>query len=147
MNSILSIQRFFSRQPAETRAKLPSQKPADWRRMLAAVPERNRAAETKWLDDNALQLTVHKRKPAFLLPPLSWVFRPRLHRSYILDRLGASVLKMCDGRQSVEAIIDRFAQNHNLTFHEARVAVTGYLQGLVKRGAVVMLMENSEAEL
>jgi len=53
---------------------------------------------------------------------------------------------LCDGERTVEAIIDAFAAEHRLTFHEARVAVGGYLRSLMARGALAMVMAQEERE-
>jgi hypothetical protein len=51
---------------------------------------------------------------------------------------------LCDGKATVESIIDEFAARHRLSFHESRVAVTGYLKTLIRRG--VLAIELSEED-
>jgi len=55
-----------------------------------------------------------------------------------LDRLGSWVWKLCDGNRNVEQLVDDFAAAEGLSFHEARVAVTGYLKTLIQRGALAV---------
>jgi hypothetical protein len=62
----------------------------------------------------------------------------RPERRLTLDRLGTEVWRLCDGDRTVEEIVDTFSRNHDLTFHEARAAVTGYLTTLIQRGALAI---------
>jgi len=112
---------------------------ATWERMLRAVPVPNVAAGVQRISEDELKITVKRRKPAFLIPPLSWFIRPRLQRTIVLDGLGAEVWDLCDGKRTVEDVTDDFARRHRLTFHEARLAVTEYLKRLVQRGALAIV--------
>jgi hypothetical protein len=47
---------------------------------------------------------------------------------------------LCDGSKSIETIIDEFAEQYSLTFHESRVLITGFIKMLVQRGALAMEM-------
>lgn len=116
-----------------------------WRSMLEARPVRNAAAAAAEEGDGAVSVTVKRRKPAALLPPLSWLIRPKLTRTFRLDKLGTLVWRLCDGERTVEDVVDAFAERLGLTFHEARVAVTAYLSTLVQRGAMAMAMKDEEA--
>ena len=111
-----------------------------WGRMLAAVPCRNRAAAVERLEGGRLRLSVRRQPPRYLVPPLSWVIRPRFIRHYELDAMGAALWEACDDRRNVEALVDEFAARHRLSFHEARVAVSEYLHVLVARGAVAVAL-------
>jgi hypothetical protein len=57
----------------------------------------------------------------------------------ILDRVGTRLWKMCDGKKTVEQLVDFFAAQYELSFHEARAAVSGHLKALVQRGALAMV--------
>jgi hypothetical protein len=46
---------------------------------------------------------------------------------------------MCDGKRTVEQMVDFFAAKYELSFHEARTAVSGHLKALVQRGALAMV--------
>jgi hypothetical protein len=113
-----------------------------WAAMLRAMPVRNAAAQAEERADGTVRVTVRKKRPAFLKPPLSWAIRPRPTVSYELDRIGARVWRLCDGQRTVEAVVDDFAASQRLSFHEARVAVSGYIGHLVQRAAVVLVMES-----
>ncbi len=89
----------------------------------------------------ALEITVEMNRPWYLLfPPLSWIVRVGSTRTLGLDRLGARVWDLCDGKRTVEEIVDEFAELYDLSFHEARTSVTMYLKMLVQRGALAIVM-------
>jgi hypothetical protein len=109
-----------------------------WERMLTARPMPNTAARVEELADESVALYIAKAPSRLTRPPLSWVLQPRRERRVALDRLGAKVWRLCDGKRTVEAVVDAFAERYRLTFHEARTAVTGYLRALIQRGVVAI---------
>lgn len=109
-----------------------------WRRMLEATPVRNAAAEVEMQADGTARVGVALRRPWWLVLPVSWIVRPAARHNVQLDALGTQVWLWCDGRRTVEDVVDAFAARYALTFHEARIAVTGYLKLLVQRGIVAM---------
>ncbi|MDA0840367.1 MAG: PqqD family protein [Planctomycetota bacterium] len=113
-----------------------------WREMLKARAIQNAAAEIELENDGSIILVVKNKRPSFFFPPLSWLIRPADEQRVSLDRLGSEVWRLCDG-QTVERVIDRFAEEHGLSFHEARVAVTGYLKSLVERGALAIVVTDA----
>lgn len=108
--------------------------------MLAARPIPNLAATERRDGAGGLRLVVPRRRPRYLVPPLSWLVRPGATRTIVLDDLGRSVWESCDGRSNVEAVVERFAAMHGLSFHEARVSATAYLSMLLERGALAIAM-------
>lgn len=114
-----------------------------WKRMLRATPVRNSAATEQRRSDDEAKVVVPRQKPSFL-KPVSWLVRPKPTRTVVLDRLGLQIWERCDGRRTVEEIVDEFADTHRLTFHEARAAVTGYVKSLVERGAAAIVMPKDE---
>ena len=110
-----------------------------WHAMLKAVMLQNQAARiTESNPDGSLSLAVPTRRPDYLFPPLSWVIRPPKERITILDPIGAALWRACDGRQTVEDLVVKFAMEHRLSFHESRVSVTGYITSLLQRGALAV---------
>lgn len=110
-----------------------------WEKMLHARLTRNTAAHAEPEPTGGLRLAVPTRRPRYLVPPLSWIIRPPARRILLLDTLGARVWALCDGACTVEQIVDTFAAEHGLTFHEGRVAVTSYVKMLVQRGALAVV--------
>jgi len=116
-----------------------------WQRMLSARPIHNAAARVAEEDDGAVAVYVKTVQPWYMIPPLSWIVPHRPERKMALDNLGSQVWRWCDGDRTVEGIIDAFAEKYALTFHEARVAVTGYVKSLVKRGVLAVAMSEKRA--
>ena len=114
-----------------------------WTDMLVARPIRNTAARvTAGQTDGELRIAVPSRPKAwwYHLPPLNWIVRPPRERVLILDPIGSPVWDLCNGETTVEEIIQFFAKNHSLSFHEARVSVTSYLRLLIERGALAIAL-------
>ena len=119
---------------------------ADWRRMLESAPLHNRAAVVEASGRGERRLRVPRERPWWLrIPLVAWIVAVGEERTLTLDRLGTEVWDLCDGERTVEGIIEAFARNHRLTFHEARAAVTVYLKSLVQRGALALEMAEEEA--
>jgi hypothetical protein len=117
-----------------------------WMSMLRARPQRNTAAAVKRTGDGALSIAVRTRRTALRLPPLRWLVPVTRERTAVLDRLGEQVWDLCDGSRTVEQVVEQFAQQHALTFHEARVSVTSYLGPLIRRGVLAIEMVNHETD-
>lgn len=112
-----------------------------WRRLLSARPVRNAAVDVEPGEPVGLLITVTRNRPWYFRPPLSWVLRPSLRKTIVLDEVGAQIWDLCDGQRNVEDIIDEFSQAHRLSFHEARVAATNYVKSLVQRGALAVAVQ------
>jgi hypothetical protein len=114
-----------------------------WRRSLLGVPVRNEAAGV--VDEgDTVRLSVALRRPRWLVPPISWIIKPRGDRAFRLDELGTEVWRLCDGERTVEQITEIFAERHRLTFHEGRVSVTAYVKELMQRGLIVVGAQGDE---
>jgi len=107
-------------------------------KFLASVPYRNEAMEVEPVGKGLL-LSVPVRRPRWLVPPLSWVLPWSGYRRVELDEPGTEVFNLCDGKRSVEEIIETFAENHKLSFREGQVAVTQFLRELLKRGIIALV--------
>ena len=108
--------------------------------MLQARAIHNAAAEVETDEAGRVTVSVKTRRPWFLFPPLSWIVRAPESREARLDALGSEFWRLCDGTRTVEEVIDAFAESHGLTFHEARVSVTGYIKSLTERGVMVLVV-------
>ncbi|MCX7935608.1 MAG: PqqD family protein, partial [Planctomycetota bacterium] len=112
----------------------------DWRPMLLAKPIPNARVEIERWDDGSRRLTVPRRRPWYWVPPLSWMQPFCDQQTIVLDRLSGRIWDLCDGERTVERIVEIFAAEERLTFHEARVAVTQVIEGLVRRGGLAIAM-------
>jgi hypothetical protein len=61
-------------------------------------------------------------------------------RKYEMDLYGLQVLELCDGQRNVKHIIKRFAKDHSLDPREAERAVLKFLEILVRKGLVEMIV-------
>jgi hypothetical protein len=112
--------------------------------MLRAHALQNRAARVERDPGGTVAVWVEQTRR--LLPPLSWIVPFRRERVTRLDRVGSRVWSLCDGKRTVEAVVDMIASQYRLTFHESRVAVTGYLKTLIQRGVLAIEMETREVD-
>lgn len=118
----------------------------DAKDMLRARPFANEAMERQRLSGGRLLVSVPLERPRYLVPPLSWILPFSSHRRVELDVLGVEVLDRCDGRNTVESIIEQFAQSHTLTFREAQLAVMQFLRQLTQRGLVAIVGVEEEPD-
>lgn len=107
-------------------------------RLLSAVPHKNDAMKIEAAGQGAL-VSVPLSRPKWLVPPVSWILPWSQHRRVRLDEPGTEVLNLCDGNRTVEEVIERFAQEHKLSFREGQMAVTQFLRELLRRGIVVLV--------
>ncbi|MGF1483070.1 MAG: hypothetical protein ACFBZ8_01765 [Opitutales bacterium] len=117
-----------------------------WTSMLKAKVVRNEAAIVQGDPRQELRIRVKQKPNPWLVPPFSWMIRPAEEKEVHLDRTGCQIYEMCHLHNTVENIVDSFAHEHRLTFHEARVAVCNYLYGLVQRGVLVLVVPQSETD-
>ncbi|MDD2241173.1 MAG: PqqD family protein [Kiritimatiellae bacterium] len=113
-----------------------------WTPMLAAVLLPNQAARVVRDEaDGSLTVAVPTRKPSFFRGLISWLVRVPRERLTILDPMGAAIWKSCNGKRTVEEIVEKFAAFYRLSFHESRVSVTGYISSLLQRGVLAVAVE------
>lgn len=117
-----------------------------WRSTLRIRPVHNAVAELLAEEDTGLLFRVRRQRLSWLVPPLSWVFRPRLEHRKWIDHLGAEVWRLCDGERDLESIVDVFAERNELSFHEARAAVSTYLQQLTESGILAAVAPGAESD-
>ena len=111
-----------------------------WNAMLRAKPVPNASADVTQARDQEMRIAVPRRRPAYLVPPLSWFVRPAPTRTVVLDHMGRQIWQLCDGNRTVEDIVETFSFRQRLSFHEARVSTTAYLKLMAERGALVIVM-------
>ena len=64
--------------------------------------------------------------------------KPKVQRSFGLDRFGMQVYEACDGKTSVRRIVKRFAAANRLAAAEAELAVSRFLKTLMAKGLIAM---------
>jgi hypothetical protein len=113
--------------------------------LLAAVPAPNAALRSEPRGD-AIRLWVPVQRRWWLQKPLGWFLPLRREKGIELDRVGSEVWRACDGRRSVEQIVEGFAGRHQLGFHAARLPVVQFLQSLVERNLIALIVPESPLE-
>ena len=113
--------------------------------VLRYRPATNRVVTTHLQEDGTMIAEVPLRRPAWLVPPISWLIPFSRCRRVELDALGGSVLSMCDGRTSVETIIESFATRHKLSFREAQLPVMDFLRQMAQRGLIGLMDIDKDA--
>ena len=129
-----------------TRKQKQLQKGVSAASFLQAVPYANEAMEVTRRSDGGSLVSVPIPRPKYLVPPLTWLLPFSRQRRVELDQVGASVLGMCDGKRTVESMIEKFAADHKLSFREAQLPVTEFLRQLAQRGLVAIVGRNKGAE-
>ena len=114
-----------------------------WRKMLEATPLRNMAASVYREKNGLVVLTVPLQHPWWQFPPITWVIKLDTERKVRLDEIGTELWEQSDGSRTVEEIIEAFSVRYALTFHEARLSVTGHLKQLIQR-SVLVIQQNIE---
>ena len=132
--------------PRTRRTQKQLQRAVSTARFLQAVPYVNQAMSVSQRADGGALASIPIPRPRYLVPPLSWILPFSPQRRVELEPVGAGVLKMCDGKRSVEAIIEQFAAAHRLTFREAQIPVTQFLRQLMERGLVVIVGSDEKAD-
>ena len=115
-----------------------------WTTMLRARARQNRAARME--REPGERVAVWVKQTRRLVPPISWIVPFRRERLTRLDPIGSRVWSLCDGQRTVEEVVDAVAAQYRLTFHESRVAVTGYMKNLIQRGVLAIEMAEETVE-
>ena len=105
------------------------------------------------LEARAVTADVFERAPlphggqriTFWVTPGKWHRRllrlpERVQRSFEFAAFGADVLDLCDGRRTVNEIVETFVRRRKLDPNEGRKAVLVFLRSLVERGIVAMVV-------
>lgn len=109
--------------------------PLDRRQVLRLYPLRNAVVRSEQKEDGVYTLIV-PLPPRGLVGWLSRIFRlPREHRIE-LDEIGSVVWTLCDGRHSVETIVQRLVQQFKLERREAEYSLFVFLNTLSRRGFI-----------
>ncbi len=113
------------------------EKPVERGELLEAVPRRVPDAKERVVGGGAIEVSIPVRRSRLGRWLAMGDDRPVVRR-FELDALGASVWRMMDGRTSVRAMIERFAETHQLNLREAEVAMLTYLRTLAARGMMAL---------
>jgi hypothetical protein len=111
--------------------------PPDREAVFKLRPMRNGAIEWKTDDEGQATLTVPHRTDHFG-KLVSSIFRLPEARNVQLDEVGTFVWNLCDGNQTVDAIVKQTSKEYKLNRREVEISVTTYLQMLSERNFIAM---------
>jgi hypothetical protein len=111
----------------------------DFARQMHAVPVRNQHVRVLEDAPDRLCLETDLRYSGWR-GLLARGLKPSRTRRYELSGLGREVYDSVDGTRTFEQLTDLFAARHRLTFFEARGLLMQFLQTLMARGLVVMVV-------
>jgi len=110
---------------------------------MQAVVMRNPQAEVRTLPDGKLEVSVPYMKP--------WLIRlfsrkeKTFRRRFELDDLGSQLWEMFDGKHTVEQLVQHVADSRGLEREQAVQSMLAYLQMLLTRGLVGLIVPESAA--
>jgi hypothetical protein len=112
--------------------------------LLALVPGHNQAIRLEVRDDGLIVWTkIQKRW--WMGPPLGWLLPFRSEKGVALDVIGREVFEACDGKRSLESIIEEFAKRHQLRFYEAKQSVVTFVRWLLERKIIYLVRHQPSA--
>jgi hypothetical protein len=107
---------------------------------LAARPVRNSSLTVNRDDDGSVVLRI-QRKKTWWANVLAKVLRMPDSKKVALDEIGTTVWDMCDGKHTVQSIIDGFVKKYKLNRREAEVSMFAYLKNLAERGFIGLVVD------
>jgi hypothetical protein len=111
--------------------------------ILHGVPYANRAMKVEAYSGGVV-VTVPMKRPGWTRL-VKWLVPLSQERRVELDAVGTWVLQLCDGRRTVEDVIEQVGEKYHLSFQEARVAVLQFMRMLVDRGIVAVILPEDRA--
>lgn len=112
----------------------------DRRKSFSARPLRNPLLRWERDEEGLVRVRV-PRKDTRWVKVLSRAFYIPEGKTFSLDEPGSFVWELCDGRNDVRTIIQRFAQHFKLTRKEAEVSTIEYFRLLARKGFVGLAVE------
>ena len=115
------------------------------RQSLASVPVPNTACTVTRDDSGLATITIPLRRTRAMsaIALLLWLPKGKRERVVELDTVGSYVHGLCDGRRTIQQIVDIFAERYKLTRKEATLSITAYLEQLARRGIVALMVPKS----
>ena len=107
---------------------------------LTAKPVRNARLTINRDGEGNMVFTIPRRK-TWWANAVARVLRLPDQKKVALDEIGTAVWNLCDGKHTVQAIIDEFVQKHKVNRREAEVSMFAYFRELTHRGLVGFLIE------
>ncbi len=110
-------------------------------RYAASKPLRNPTAVESTDAEGNLVLTFSVEHDQRLITRIfDRLARSRETREFLLESIGATVWRACDGKTTVKTIAKRLCTEYKMNKLEAETALAQYLQTLSQRGLITMLV-------
>jgi len=126
---------FFKKKEKEEKKTLQPSKEV----ILKSKPIRNPLVEWKKYESGEIALII-KMKETWL----SKFFKTSRERKIVLDKVGSFVWELCDGKHTIEDIINELCKKYKLRPREAEVSLITYLNMLAQRRLVAFIMPKPE---
>ena len=102
---------------------------------LSARPIRNENLTVSRDDDGNVVVGIPRRK-TWWANAVARILRMPDKKKIALDEIGTAVWDQCDGRHTVQSIIENFVEKHKLNRREAEVSMFAFFKELTQRGFV-----------
>jgi len=102
---------------------------------FSAKPVRNENLRVSRDDEGNVVITISRRK-TWWADAVARVLRMPDEKKVALDEIGTAVWDLCDGKHTVQTIIDTFVGKYKLNRREAEVSMFAYFKELTERGFV-----------
>lgn len=112
-------------------------------RALDSYPIRNQAVE--WTSKGDETVLVLRRREDRVGRLLDLFFVVPKERKLQLDAVGSYVWRQCDGRHTVQQLIDDLARKYKLNRKEAEVSLTEFLRQLGRKKLIAIAVPKDEA--
>lgn len=110
----------------------------DREQTLRSMPVRNPCVE--WHTDEKGEAHLHiPRRNDWFAKFLTRILRAPEYREIVLDEIGSEIWAKCDGKTSLDRIIDSTCRKHKLTRRECEISTGAYLKTLAERKLIGLL--------
>ncbi|MBP6963429.1 MAG: PqqD family protein [Armatimonadetes bacterium] len=117
----------------------------DREKALKACPVRHPQVRFERNDDGEINLYLPRRKDR-LSRALMFVLRAPPEKEIVLDEVGSDVWDLCDGVNSVEAIVTAVSKKYKITRRECETSIGAYLKTLGDRNLVGLRVSRRSLE-
>ena len=111
----------------------------DREKALRATPVRHPQVRFERNEEGEICLYLPRRKDR-LARALMFIFRAPPEKEIVLDEVGSDVWDLCDGENSVEAIVSAVSKKYKITRRECETSIGVYLKTLGERHLVGLRM-------
>ncbi|HLK58050.1 MAG TPA: PqqD family protein [Chthonomonadaceae bacterium] len=116
--------------------------------VLVLRPGRNALITWEKLENGTTLLRIPENKSVGWLTRMmaKWLHAPT-ERKVELDEVGGFVWELCDGKNTIEAIVQKLSREYKMNRREAEVSGTLFLQTLLDKNYIGLYKKASKAEL